>query len=109
VGATDDGLLIDRAGKRIELPVKYLASGHLDYGYALTVHKAQGATYDVAILYGDEHLYAEAGYVALTRGRSENRVFVLSDTGERDPGSAPLRARLARRSSERAAIDFDLN
>ena len=32
---------------------------YLDHGYAITIHKAQGATYDVALFYGDEHLCAE--------------------------------------------------
>lgn len=67
--ATDEGLVVERAGQRIEFPAAYLADGHLDHGYALTVHKALGATYDVALLYGDERLCAEAGYTALTRGR----------------------------------------
>ncbi|MFP5322917.1 MAG: MobF family relaxase [Acidimicrobiia bacterium] len=104
VGATGDGLVVERAGQRIELPVSYLAAGHLDHGYALTVHKAQGATYDVALLYGDEHLYAEAGYTALTRGRDRNHVYVLADTD----GSAAdaVRARLARVSAEPAALDL---
>ena len=99
-----DGVIIERGGDRIELPAGYLADGHLDHGYALTVHKAQGATYDVALLYGDEHLYAEAGYTALTRGRDRNHVYVLADS---DVSSAEaVRARLARVSAEPAALDL---
>jgi len=104
VGATDDSLIVERAGQRIELPVTYLANGHLAHGYALTVHKAQGATYDVALLYGDEHLYAEAGYTALTRGRDRNHMYVLADTD----GSAAeaVRTRLGRVCAEPAALDL---
>ena len=104
--ATDDGLVVERAGQRIELPVTYLADGHLDHGYALTVHKAQGATYDVALTYGDEHLYAEAGYTALTRGRAENHAYVLVDPGAEVRAHEQLRARLSRQAAQSAAIEF---
>ena len=77
--STDDSLVVETARGQVELPAAYLAAGHLDHGYALTVHKAQGATYDVALLLGDHHLYAEAGYTALTRGRDRNHAYVLVD------------------------------
>ena len=105
-GATNDGMRIDLAGKPIEIPAGYLADGHVDYGYALTVHKAQGATYDVALLYGDEHLYAEAGYVALTRGRDRNRAYVLfDDLGSRRTAEEQIRGRFVRSQLEPAAMD----
>jgi ATP-dependent exoDNAse (exonuclease V) alpha subunit len=47
------------------------AADHLDHGYAMTCHKAQGATVDVALVYGGG-LTREAGYVALSRGRTAN-------------------------------------
>ena len=106
VDATDGGLIIERAGQRIELPAAYLADGHLDHGYALTVHKAQGATYDVALLYGDEHLYAEAGYTALTRGRSENHAYLLVDPAAEVRAHEQLRARLSRQAAQSAAIEL---
>jgi conjugative relaxase-like TrwC/TraI family protein len=105
IAATDNGVVIERAGERIELPVGYLADGHLDHGYALTVHKAQGATYDVALLYGDEHLYAEAGYTALTRGRDANRAYVI--VVPQDDWSLSvesLRRRLSRSAAEHSAV-----
>lgn len=107
VDATDNGLVVERAGQRIELPASYLAYGHLDHGYAITVHKAQGATYDIALLYGDEHLYAEAGYTALTRGRDRNLVYALS-TAEVEP-AFELRSRLERRTAEPAATDLGVS
>lgn len=103
IGATADGVVIERASERIELPASYLVDGHLGHGYALTVHKAQGATYDVALFYGDEHLYAEAGYTALTRGRDRNQMYVLADAD----GSAAVAVRaMARTSAEPAALDL---
>jgi hypothetical protein len=49
-------------------------------------HKAQGATCDVALVWG-ENLRAESGYTALTRGRVRNRVFVMAESngGEHHP------------------------
>jgi ATP-dependent exoDNAse (exonuclease V) alpha subunit len=58
------------------------AARHLDHGYATTCHKAQGATVDVALLYGTAALTREAGYVALSRGRTANHLYVPDDTCE---------------------------
>lgn len=101
--------MIERAGQRIVLPATYLAAGHLDHGYAITVHKGQGATYEVALLYGDEHLYAEAGYTALTRGRQQTRSYVLIDgSPDARPGFDQIAYRLGRSQAERAAIECQL-
>jgi ATP-dependent exoDNAse (exonuclease V) alpha subunit len=55
------------------------AARHLDHGYAMTCHKAQGATVDTALLYGTGALSREAGYVALSRGRTSNHLYVPDD------------------------------
>ena len=56
------------------IPAAYLDAGGVDHAYAMTVHKAQGQTCDYVYVLGDEHLYREAGYSALTRGRHENHL-----------------------------------
>ena len=56
------------------IPAEYLEDGGLDHAYAMTIHKAQGQTCDYCYVLGDEHLYREAGYSALTRGRNENHL-----------------------------------
>ena len=58
------------------VPAAYIDAGGLDHAYAMTVHKAQGQTCDYVYVLGDEHLYREAGYSALTRGRHENHLHI---------------------------------
>ncbi len=72
---------LDRRG-RVTIPTDYLDAGHVDHAYAITVHKAQGLTCDRAFVLGNEHLYREAGYTALSRGRHENRLYAVA--GEPD-------------------------
>ena len=44
--------------------------GHLDHGYAATIHKAQGVTVDRAYVLASTHMDRHATYVALTRHRA---------------------------------------
>lgn len=65
------------AGAVITLPARYLDAGHVRHAYATTVHKAQGQTVDRTFVLGSDLLYQEAGYVALSRGRTENRIYLV--------------------------------
>ena len=111
VGAGDNGLVVTLDGGDVELPEAYLAAGNLSHGYALTIHKAQGATCDVALVWG-ENLGAESGYTALTRGRLRNRVFVMAESNggehlppeQRDPAQY-LAQRLLAAARRPAASD----
>jgi ATP-dependent exoDNAse (exonuclease V) alpha subunit len=97
---------VDRRG-RVTVPTDYLDAGHVDHAYAITVHKAQGLTCDRAFVLGNEHLYREAGYTALSRGRDENRLYAVSgepDTeahGRRDVDSGYAAVRCALERSRR--------
>ncbi len=81
LGATAGGLLarLDHTDTTVELDHAYLTSRGVDYGYALTSHRAQGGTWDLAICVGADGLYREAGYLALSRGRIEN-LLILTQT-----------------------------
>ena len=59
------------------LPAEYLDAGHVAHGYATTIHKAQGATVDHSLVLGTDDLYREAGYVALSRGRTTNTLYTV--------------------------------
>ena len=73
-------------GRDVRLPADYLRSGQLAHGYALTAHKAQGMTVEVAMLWGSAALTRETGYVAMSRGRSANYLYVTWDSLRRDTG-----------------------
>ena len=64
------------------------AAGHLDHGYAMTCHKAQGATVEVALVYGSSALTREAGYVALSRGRTANHLYITDTSDQPDRADA---------------------
>ena len=61
----------------MSLPLDYVTD-HLQHGYARTVHKTQGLTCEVALLLGDDTLYAELGYTGLTRGSDENHLYAVA-------------------------------
>lgn len=99
----------ERSGREIELPATYLESTTerggptLDYGYALTGHKAQGITVDAALVLGSDALYREWGYVAMSRGRHENRLYLVAGEPELED---PLRRSDGRRPVEQLTTAF---
>ena len=77
-GVTDKGALVARhrsSGLQVVLPPAYVAE-HVQLGYAVTVHSAQGITVDVThgVLTGSES--RQQLYVMMTRGRDANHVYV---------------------------------
>ena len=66
---------LQAGGQLVTLPREWVSAGMLEHGYALTCHRAQGVTVDVALLYASRSLSREAGYVAMSRGRLSNQVF----------------------------------
>jgi conjugative relaxase-like TrwC/TraI family protein len=70
-------------GRSVRLPQWYLAGSRrrpgqrVDHGYAITGHKAQGMTTERAFVLGSEDLYKEWGYAAMSRGRQENRLYLV--------------------------------
>jgi hypothetical protein len=78
----DDGsITIRKPGRRfgaIVLPADYVAE-HVDLGYALTAHRAQGVTTDTAHVLVEPTTTRENFYVGMTRGREANRAYVILD------------------------------
>lgn len=73
-------------GTRVTLPADYVATA-AELGYAATIHAAQGITTDTAhtVLTGGET--RQLVYVALTRGRAGNHLY-LATAGDGDPHDA---------------------
>jgi conjugative relaxase-like TrwC/TraI family protein len=102
-------LIIDTADGPRSLPPSYLDAGHLDHGYASTVHKAQGATYDRGFVLATESLTREAGYVAMSRARRGTELFVTvgafeQGLGPEAPEVEPLARTAARLAVSRAKV-----
>ncbi len=100
----------------VGVPFRYAEDGNLTHGYAMTIHKAQGATVDTGrILVGDS-MSREQLYTALSRGRSHNHLYV-DDPDRRGPdrhareltptADQRLQAAVARSGAQQMAVDHE--
>lgn len=101
----------DTGGPAVRLDPAYTAT-HVQLGYAITTHRAQGATTDTAHAVAGPGMTREILYVAMTRGRHANTVWVATDQPDLEPhqhhpdpptGLGVLRGVLARTGNERSA------
>ncbi|WP_230978535.1 ATP-dependent DNA helicase [Georgenia yuyongxinii] len=78
----DGSIQVRRAGRRlgasVVLPADYVAE-HVDLGYAVTAHRAQGLTVDTSHVVVAGSTTRENRYVAMTRGRDANIAYVALD------------------------------
>lgn len=77
-----DGSLIvvgEENNREFVLPADYVAN-HVQLGYAATVHRAQGVTVDVTRAVVGPETDRRGLYVALTRGKKQNHLYVAEDT-----------------------------
>ncbi|MCA1832899.1 MAG: relaxase domain-containing protein [Actinobacteria bacterium] len=71
-------LTVDFASEgRITLPAAYLDGGWVEHGYARTTYGVQGATLTRALYHPGDASSFEEGYVALTRGGAETRIYIV--------------------------------
>jgi conjugative relaxase-like TrwC/TraI family protein len=70
-------------GARVWLGGDYLAK-HVHYGYAVTVHAAQGVTADTTHAVLSERATRSLAYVALTRGRDTNHLYFYEPAAEHE-------------------------
>ncbi|MEW6474291.1 MAG: MobF family relaxase [Actinomycetota bacterium] len=112
----DGGLLVDFDGRkgathRVALPASYLDAGYVEWAYAVTDYGVQGRTLSRAKAVLDDTTRAAGAYVATTRGRFENRIYVVDGTvlEAADPhtghGSPAERPTSLERIAERLAAD----
>ena len=109
-------LVLDTGGATVGVPFRYAEDGHLTHGYAMTIHKAQGATVDSCrVLVGDA-MNREQLYTALSRGRAENHLYLedpdrrLLDRHAREltpTADQALQAAVARSGAKQLAAEYD--
>jgi Ti-type conjugative transfer relaxase TraA len=114
----DHGRIHARAndGSTVDLPPEYAERGHVTHAYAMTFHKAQGATVGETFVLGTEGLDRERAYSGLSRGTDANYLYLADATDRADERHAPeierdpterLAARLEAPSAKAMAIDLD--
>jgi len=95
----------------LTLPTDYVAA-HVDLGYAVTAHRAEGITVDTAHVLVTPRTTREHLYVAMTRGRDTNTAYIAIDlpdethTGPKtddDTAATVLRSVLQRAGAELSA------
>ncbi|KRA31000.1 conjugal transfer protein [Nocardioides sp. Root614] len=78
----DGSVIVDRVGRRRRgstvLPSGYVER-HLDLGYAVTAHRAQGITVDTSHVVVTPTTTRENLYVSMSRGRESNIAYVAFD------------------------------
>jgi conjugative relaxase-like TrwC/TraI family protein len=74
----------DRA--TVTIPFAYADAGNLSHGYAMTIHKAEGATVAIALVLADATMTRQHLYTAVSRGSQCNVIYV---------SAADLRAEIA--------------
>lgn len=72
----------------VTLPAAYVAE-HVDLGYATTIHRAQGLTVAACHVLAAPGMTRQALYVAMTRGRDTNTMYVATDAIDPDCDHLP--------------------
>jgi conjugative relaxase-like TrwC/TraI family protein len=98
----DSMRVIDVDGQEHSVDRRLLDTGDVRHGYAMTVHKAQGATVDIALVSGTATLTKEAGYVALSRGTTANHIYV---TAAELANASPMASRRIDARDANSAVD----
>ncbi|MEX6462818.1 MobF family relaxase [Dietzia cinnamea] len=124
-GIADDGSLSVRdinTGNEMLVPASY-ASKSMHLGYATTIHRAQGATVDTTHAVVDTSVDRAGLYVAMTRGKKENRAYAVCEptvdlsaedahmhsAGDHDaPTAAEVLAAILRRDTHQASATATL-
>jgi conjugative relaxase-like TrwC/TraI family protein len=72
------GSVLPAGRGQVTLPAAYVAE-HVDLGYASTTHRAQGITVDHTHVLAAPGMVRENLYVAMSRGRHDNHVYLAVD------------------------------
>jgi conjugative relaxase-like TrwC/TraI family protein len=76
------------SGKRVSVPLQYYPKDQISLGYALTTHKAQGASFENTFVLIDPTMQdRELTYVQASRARSTTRFYVDEETAGESLGN----------------------
>jgi hypothetical protein len=101
-GIAPGGITVHGTDGTITLPGDYTRRA-VELGYAQTIHGAQGRTVDHSLLLADTPLEGRGLYVAMTRGRTSNHVYIAPEQNQ-DPREVLERA-VAADWADRPALD----
>ena len=102
-------LVIDVAHLPEPVRIDQAVYANVDHGYALTIHKTQGATVDRTHVLATGMMDAQLSYVAMTRHREDVTVHISADTfGRRGDIEPPSRAAILERLSSDGLKDTTL-
>lgn len=82
--------VLDKRDREHQISRSYAEHGHLDHGYALTAHRAQGATVDRSFVLGSDELCREWGYTAMSRHRDQATFYVSATPTYLNQPAPPL-------------------
>lgn len=104
----DDLLTVQLDGQSNEKPeiisFNAKAYNHIDYGYAATIHKAQGVTVDRSYVLASKYMDRHASYVAISRHKLSTDLFY---SREIFPSHDMLSNTLSRERLKEISLDFD--
>jgi hypothetical protein len=72
-----------------QLPMDYVTE-HVAHLYARTVHQNQGLTCEIGLVLGDDTMYNEMGYTALTRATHHNHLYTVTSLIDAQPDNHEL-------------------
>ena len=78
LGGNNDQLKVKTESNR-EVSINTKSYDKLDHGYAMTLHKSQGKTFDNVSVIAEKGMDAKATYVAMTRHRENVEMFYSKD------------------------------
>jgi ATP-dependent exoDNAse (exonuclease V) alpha subunit len=83
VEAGENELVVELRGRTVRLDREYLDQERaLELGYAIPGHSAQGLTCSLTFVLATDGLSKKWAYVALSRGRESNRLYVTHEARE---------------------------
>ncbi|MDJ0827425.1 MAG: AAA family ATPase [Rhodobacter sp.] len=103
---SDDRLVIaldaDAGGERRRLTISPKHYPHIDHGFAVSIHRAQGCTVDQSFILSSRTMDEHLAYVALTRHREKARFYTANEVHKNREKEGPFLSQLGTKSKWRS-------